>query len=181
MKKKILILTLMILGISVASATDLRLIHVQGIHSIGVRAGTALFNTWNVGVNYNYCFHRRWLFNTGIDYEQGLFGQSLYRGITLSPGAECAVWQPCNWLFLNLTANVNLAWDEWEYKAVSNVEDAFSVGGSVGFNLEAYVCKQISIVLAAQQNMMYRCETPTLSGEFYCRPLFSLGVRTHIR
>ena len=76
MKKKILILGLMILGISSAMAADLRLIHVPGIHSVGARVGTALFNTWDVGVNYNYCFHRRWVFNTGVDYEQGLFGQS---------------------------------------------------------------------------------------------------------
>ena len=55
MRKKILILSLMMLGISVATAADLRLIHVKGIHSIGARAGTALFNTWDVVVNYNYC------------------------------------------------------------------------------------------------------------------------------
>lgn len=181
MKKRILILSLLLLGISVANAADLRLIHVKGIHSVGARVGTALFNTWDIGVNYNYCFHRRWVFNAGIDYEQGKFGQSFFRGITLSPGAECAVWQPCNWLFLNLTANINLAWDEWEHKELSNVEDAFSVGGSVGFNLEAYVSQNISILFGAGQNMMYRCETPTLNGEFYCRPLFSLGVRAHIR
>jgi hypothetical protein len=84
-------------------------------------------------------------------------------------------------LFLNLTSNVNLAWDEWEYKELSSVEDAFAVGGSVGFNLEAYVSKNLSILLAAQQNLMYRCETPTLNSEFYCRPLFSVGVRAHIR
>ncbi len=181
MKKKILILSLMMLGISIATASDLRLIHVKGIHSVGARVGTSLFNTFDVGLNYNYCFHRRWVFNTGVDYEQGLFGQSIYRGITFSPGMECAVWQPCNWLFLNLTTNVNLAWDEWEYKTLTNVEDAFSVGGSVGFNLEAYVSQQISILLSASQNFMYRCEIPTLNGEFYCRPLFSLGIRAHIR
>jgi hypothetical protein len=181
MKKGILILSLLMLGISAMSAADLRLIHVKGIHSIGARVGTAIFKTWDVGVNYNYCFHRRWLFNAGVDYEQGLFGQSLFRGVTVSPGAECAVWQPCNWLFLNLTSNVNLAWDEWEHKELSSVEDAFSVGGSVGFNLEAYVSQQISVILSAAQNFMYRCETPTLSGEFYFRPLLSLGVRAHIR
>lgn len=181
MKRKILILSFLIFGMTIASAADLHLIHVKGIHSIGVRAGSALFNTWDLGVNYNYCFHRRWVFNTGVDYEQGYFGQSLYRGITLSPGFECAVWQPCSWLYFNLTSNVNLAWDEWEHKELSNVEDAFSVGGAVGLNFEAYVCQQVSILLSAQQNLMYRCETPTLSGEFYCRPLFSLGVRAHIR
>lgn len=181
MKRGILILGLLMLGISAISAADLRLIHVKGIHSIGARVGTALFNTWNVGVNYNYCMHRRWVFNTGVDYEQGKFGQSLYRGITLSPGAEFVVWQPCSWLFINLTSNVNLAWDEWEHKELSSREDAFAVGGSVGFNLEAYVSQHISLLLQAQQNLMYRCETPTLSGEFYCRPLFSLGVRAHIR
>ena len=181
MKKRILILSMCMLGFFAASAANLRLIHVEGIHSVGARVGTALFNTWNVGLNYNYCFHRRWVFNVGVDYEQGKFGQSLYRGITVSPGAECAVWQPCNWLFLNLTANVNLAWDEWEHKELLNVEDAFAVGGSVGFNLEAYISKSVSVLLTAGQNLMYRCETPTLNGEFYCRPLFSLGVRAHIR
>ena len=181
MKKRILILSLMLLGISVAYAADLRLIHVKGIHSVGARVGTGLFNTWDIGVNYNYCLHRRWVLNAGVDYEQGKFGQSLFRGITISPGAEFAVWQPCSWLFLNLTANMNLAWDEWEHKELSIVEDAFSVGGAVGFNLEAYVSQNISILLSAEQNMMYRCDTSTLNGEFYCRPLFSLGVRAHIR
>jgi hypothetical protein len=181
MKNGILILSLMLLGISVAEAADLRLIHVKGIHSVGARVGTALFNTFDVGVNYNYCLHRRWVLNTGLDYEQGKFGQSLFRGITVSPGAEFAVWQPCNWLFLNLTANINLAWDEWEHRDLSSKEDAFSVGGVLGINFEAYVSQHISVLLAAQQNFMHRCETPTLSGEFYCRPLFSLGVRAHIR
>ena len=73
MKKRILILSLLMLGISAITAADLRLIHVKGIHSIGARVGTALFNTWNVGVNYNYCLHRRWVLNTGVDYEQGKF------------------------------------------------------------------------------------------------------------
>jgi hypothetical protein len=181
MKKTILILYLIVMGVGAASAADLHLIHTQGIHSIGVRAGTALFNTWDLGVNYNYCFHRRWVFNTGVDYEQGLFKQSIYRGLTVSPGVECAVWQPCSWLYLNLTSNVNLAWDEWEHKELVNVEDAFAIGGAVGFNLEAYVSKQISIILAAQQHLMYRFKTPTLEDDFYCRPLFSLGVRAHIR
>lgn len=163
------------------NASNLHLIHVEGIHSIGVRGGTALFNTWDIGINYNYCMHRRWVWNTGVDYEEGMFGQSIYRGVTVSPGVEFAVWQPCSWLFLNLTTNLNLGWDEWKHKELKTIEDAFAVGASVGVNLEAYLTEYLSILLEAEQKFIYRCPTQSLEGKFYCRPLFSLGIRAHIR
>ena len=133
MKKKVLILYFLLASIGFASASDLHLIHVKGIHSIGLRGGTALFNTWDIGLNYNYCMHRRWVWNTGVDYEEGVFGQSIYRGITVSPGVEFAVWQPCNWLFLNLTSNLNLGWDEWEHKELKSISPVKLARLSISF------------------------------------------------
>ena len=80
--------------------------HIKGMHAIGIRGGTGLGNTFDVGVMYQYHFSRRWSFTTNVDFEKGSFNNAGFWCVRALPGVECRVWHPTSWFYLHLTGDV---------------------------------------------------------------------------
>lgn len=179
MKKTILILCMAALSMCCTmSAQGLRLTHVKGINSVGLRAGTGWGNTWDVGLSYNYYWGRHWSFVTNVDYESGKFGKSNFSGICVAPGVEASVWHPTTWMYLHLTGAANVGYDWWYNTDMQQATNGFSLGAALGFNLEFYAMRELSFIVAAQQSWRYSWLNETNTN--YFSPLFSVGIRYNI-
>lgn len=166
-------------NISAKSSKEFGLTHVKGINSVGLRAGTGWGNTFDVGLSYQYYFHRRWSFITNVDYERGVFNKSGFQAVTLTPGVEASVWHPISWLYIHLHANALVSYDMWEQKDMMENSNGVGVGVVAGFNLEFYTMPELSITVGAQQSWRYTW-LPTGDNNYFS-PLFSIGLRYNIR
>lgn len=179
--KRLFFLAWAALCVSTAFAADFGLQHVKGINSIGVRAGTGWGNTFDVGLTYNYQFHRRWTVQVNADYERGLFKPYAgYQGFRLAPGAEAMVWQPCRFMYLHLNSHFIWGWDWWNNRLGEGISDNGTlVGCDLGFNLEFYALSELSFTLGAAQEFRYSW----LSQEnyHYFAPLFTVGIKYNIQ
>lgn len=155
------------------------LTHIKGIHAIGVRGGTGLGDTFDVGVMYQYHFSRRWSFITSVDFEKGVFKNAGYWSIRALPGVECSVWHPASWFYLHLIGDVNLGYDNWENADIERKASGFALGLDLGFNLEFYAVPQLSFVLQAQQGWNWGFYNT--GGYNYFHPLFSVGIKYNIK
>lgn len=171
------LLLFIVMSFSVYGKTNLT--HIQGINSIGLRAGTGFGNSWDVGLSYNYYWAKYWSFSTNIDFEKGKFEKSDFMGLSLSTGVEAAVWQPLTWMYLHLYGHAIIGWDWWNNSDMSINSNGVTVGCDLGLNLEMYVIPELSFVLSAQENFNYGFY---YTGHYYYfRPLFSTGMRFHIK
>lgn len=181
MKKKIFSVGLL-LAIGIASLwalSPLNLLHIKDTHAVGVRAGTGLGDTFNVGLSYQYYFHRRWSVIANVDYEKGFFDKSGFWCVHVMPGVEAALWQPTNWLYLHATAKAIAGYDHWENADMQLSSQGMAVGACLGVNLEFYALPQLSFALSAEQRWKYSF----LSDQniHYFSPLFSAGIRYNIQ
>ncbi|MCQ2351556.1 MAG: conjugal transfer protein TraO [Paludibacteraceae bacterium] len=180
MKKRLLILFISVAAImpgQMFAASPLS--HIKGMHTIGVRAGTGLGNTFDVGILYQYHFARRWSFATNIDYEQGAFEKSKYFGVKVAPGVLCSVWHPTSWFYLHLLGDVNLGYDNWKNPDINSQSDGFTMGLDLGLNLEFFAIPELSFVLQAQEGWNWGFYNK--GGYNYFHPLFSLGIKYNIK
>ncbi|MBO4370759.1 MAG: hypothetical protein J5808_05300 [Paludibacteraceae bacterium] len=179
MKKKLILLSGVLLLASSPSFADSQLTHAAGIHSVQVHGGCSVGNTWDAGLDYQYRFHKNWALDIPVDYEWGTFNRSDFGGFRLSPGAETSVWQICSWLYLNLNARMVLGYDIWKNPDMQAVDKGFALGASAGFNLEFFAIPELSVTLAASQSWKYTWLT---SGPYnYFSPLFTVGFKYNIR
>ena len=183
MRKRIcLLIGMAALALSVQAAGDFGLQHVKGINSLGLRAGTGWGNTFDVGMTYNYYFHRRWSLSVEADYEHDYFKPyALYNGFRIAPGAEAMVWQATSWLYLHLNAHLLWGWDWWENRLEENAgkDNGTLLGCDLGFNLEFYAIPDLSFTLGAGQQ--FRHSWLKEEKYYYFTPLFQVGVRYNIR
>lgn len=179
-----MIIGIMLVALSANAAERYGLTHVKGINTVGVKAGTGWGDTFDVGLTYQYYFHRQWSFITAVDYERGMFDKSGYQSVRLMPGVEYAVWQPSTWLYLHLTGNVIGSYDIWDNPAMQDRYSGFGTGLALGFNLEFYALPELSFTLGAQQGWEYTwLKDPAGNnlGYNYFFPNFSIGIRYNIR
>lgn len=159
--------------------SPLNLLHIKDTHAVGIRAGTGLGDTFNVGLSYQYYFHRRWSVIAHVDYEKGFFDKSGFWCVNVMPGVEAALWQPTRWLYLHANAQAIAGYDCWNNADMQISSQGIAVGACLGINLEFYALPQLSFTLAAQQGWKYSFLD---SGDthYFC-PLFSAGVRYNIQ
>lgn len=180
MKKRFLLLAAtLFITITECVYANSPLSHINGMHAIGVRGGTGLGNTFDVGVLYQYHFSRRWSFVTNVDFEKGVFDGSRYWSVRALPGVECSVWHPASWFYLHLTGDVNLGYDSWDGIDTGRKTSGFALGLDLGFNLEFYAVPSLSFVLQAQQGWNWGFYST--GGYNYFHPLFSLGIKYNIK
>lgn len=180
MKKVVLLLmaafSVCIAGSAYASSP---LSHIKGMHAIGIRGGTGLGNTFDVGAMYQYHFSRRWSFTANVDYEKGAFSNAGFWSVKVLPGVECSVWHPASWFYLHLTGDINLGYDNWSNSDIGRSASGFALGLDLGFNLEFYAVPSLSFVLQAQQGWNWGFYDT--GGYNYFHPLFSVGVKYNIK
>jgi len=183
MRKGFLLISVLLLSLPLSvSAKRLHLsslTHVPGVNSVGVRVGTGWFNGVTAGLTYNYYFHKRWSFLTGVDYEWGRFDRSDLSSVTLRPGVEAAVWQPERWFFMHLTGGALGCYDMWTQRDLGTKNNGWGVGAWLGLNLEFYPAPYLSILIQAEQSWRY---TWLEKGDYnYFSPFFGIGLRYNIR
>lgn len=180
MKKKFLFCSLVLLQVlfSVAYAES-SLSHIKGMHAIGVRAGTGLGQTFDVGLHYQYHFSKRWSVMADVDFEKGKFENAGYWGVKVYPGVECSVWHPASWFYLHLLGDINLGYDDWENKEINQRSSGFTMGLDLGLNFEFYAVPELSFVLQAQEGWNWGFYDT--GGYNYFHPLFSLGIKYNIK
>lgn len=176
--KKILTTIWLVILLSVPAMAKAPLSHIKGVHDIGVRAGTGLGQTFDIGVLYQYHFSRRWSFVTNVDFEKGKFQNAGYWGVRAAPGAACSVWHPTSWFYLHLLGDINLGYDSWNNPDTKSKSNGFTMGLDLGINFEFYALSELSFVLQAQQGWNWGFYS---SGYNYFHPLFSLGVKYNIK
>ena len=155
------------------------LTHIKGVHAVGLRGGTGLGDTFDVGVMYQYHFSRRWSVLASVDFEKGVFKNAGYWSVRALPGVECAVWHPVSWFYLHLSGDVNIGYDSWENIDIGRTASGFSLGLDLGFNMEFYAVPQLSFVLQAQQGWNWGFYDT--GGYNYFHPLFSVGIKYNIK
>lgn len=151
--------------------------HVKGFNSVGIKAGTGICKTGTVGLSHNYYFAKRWSVATDADFEFGRYGTASYFGALLSPGAEFAAWQPLKWFYLHLAAHLNLGVDKWDNADGDYHLTSFVLGGDLGFNIEMYVYKRLSVIVAARQHCFWRTNPGEGQKGYYFKPQFLAGIR----
>ena len=161
------------------AVSPLNLLHIKGTHAVGVRAGTGWGDTFDIGLSYQYYFHRRWSVVGFIDYERGIFDKSGFWCVNFTPGIEAALWQPTNWLYIHATANALLGYDKWENTELKKNSEGVGIGLALGVNMEFYALPQLSFTLAAQQGWKY--SFLSTENTQYFSPLFTAGVRYNIQ
>lgn len=161
------------------AVSPLNLLHIKGTHTVGFRTGTGWGDTFDIGLSYQYYFHRRWSVVGLFEFEKGFFDKSGFWGINVAPGIEAALWQPTQWLYLHGTANMLVGYDRWENKDLVTNSQGATIGIALGVNAEFYALPQLSFTLAAQQGWKYSFLS-TGNTNYFC-PLFTAGVRYNIQ
>lgn len=176
--KKFIIKTSGILLLSLISFhCNAQLRHIAGFNAVGIKVGTGLGDTFTAGLSHNYYWGKHWSVATDLDFEVGGFGATDYFGLLFSPGVEAAVWQPLSWMYLHLNGHLNVGYDRWSIKELDCADGTLALGCDLGFNIEMYVSKQVSLAVGAREHFIWNNNMLHGGKDYYFKPLFFVSMR----
>lgn len=175
--KKLSFTIIAMLLLSGTAATQAQLRHIEGFNAVGLKVGTGFGNTFTAGVSHNYYWGKHWSVDTNLDFETGHFGKSRYFGLLLSPGIEASVWQPLSWMYIHLNGHLNVGYDRWYDNELSLSDGSFALGCDLGFNVEMYVSKSVSLLVGTREHFIWNATPVGSNKSYYFKPLFFAAAR----
>lgn len=174
LKKRTKFALLFLLGSLVGNAQEGRtqLVHVSGCQSAGIRYGKGTKNKYDVGLTYAYVFNQKMSLLVELDHEEAEFGHSEFTNyLLLSPGVEYNLWNPAKWVYWHASGGASVGYDQWEAPIVDDETAGFVYGANVGTGFEFLPWSCLSVVVKAQQFLLFG------NDDQYLKPNFSVGLR----